>query len=69
MRCGVFQFPFARQGAANRSHDIFPRQPCAEGNIVPRVRARLGILAAQNACKDTPVEIDKVIQVHLRRSS
>jgi hypothetical protein len=66
MRRGVFQLPFARQDAAELGHDILPRQRCADGNVVPRVRARFGILATQNACKDTPVEVDEVIQARLR---
>ena len=66
MRRGVFQLPFARQDAPKDSHDILPRQRGADGNVVPRVRAQLGILATQNACKDTPVEVNEVIQARLR---
>jgi len=46
MRCGVFQLPFARKDATEHGHDILPRQRRADSDVVPRVRARLGIHAA-----------------------
>ncbi len=46
MRCGVFQLSFARKDATEHGHDILPRQRRADSDVVPRVRARLGIHAA-----------------------
>jgi hypothetical protein len=62
----LFLLPFACQDAAELGYDILPRQRCAEGDVVPGVRARLDILATQNTCKYTPVEVDEVIQARLR---
>jgi hypothetical protein len=38
--------------------DVLPRKRSGRGDVVPRVRARLGILAAQYAREEEPVQLD-----------
>jgi hypothetical protein len=60
-----FQLSEASEDAAKHGHDVFPRVGRTDGDVVPRIWARLGIRAAQYARKDTPVEIDEVVQTQL----
>ena len=42
----IFQLPFTCQDGAKQGHDLLPWHRRAGGDVVPRVRARLGVLAA-----------------------
>ncbi len=67
MRRSIFQLSFAGEHASEHGHDVLPWMCRADGNVVPRIRARLGVLATQNAPEDTPIEVYEVIQAYLRR--
>jgi hypothetical protein len=40
------------KGSAKYGHDVLPQVCHADGDMIPRIRARLGVLAAQYAPKD-----------------
>jgi hypothetical protein len=67
LRRGILQLSVAGEGSTKHSQDVFPRVGRADADVVPRVRARVGVRAAQDARKDALIEVDEVVQAYLER--
>jgi hypothetical protein len=67
LRRAILQLSDAGEDGTKHSHDVLPRVGRADGDVVPRVRARFGLRTAQDARKDASIEIDEVVQMHLGR--
>jgi hypothetical protein len=69
LHCTIPQPSKTSKDITRHDHDIFLWVGCADGDVVPRICAHLGIHMAQYLCNIVPVEIDEVIQVHLGKES
>jgi hypothetical protein len=67
LRPAILQLSQAGEDGTEQSHNVLPRVGRADGDVVPRIRARFGVRMAQDARKDAPIEIDEVVQMHLWR--
>ena len=67
MRRAILQLSVAGEDGSKHSHDVLPTDGRADRDVVPRVRARLGVRTAQDAGKDALVEVDEVVQTNLER--
>lgn len=67
LRRAILQLSFAGEDGSKHSQDVFPRMGRADGDVVPRVRARFGVRAAQDVRKDALIEVDEIVQTHLAR--
>jgi hypothetical protein len=65
LRSAIHQFSLAHEDASVHGHDALPRKGRADGDIVPRVRTRIGICATKYAREDTPIQINEVVQMNL----
>jgi hypothetical protein len=65
LRSAIHQLSLAREDASVHGHDALPRNGRADGDIVPRVRTRVGIRTAKYAREDAPIQIDEVVQKNL----
>ena len=67
MRRAILQLSVAGEDGSKHSHDVLPRDGRAGRDVVPRVRARLGVRTAQDSRKDALIEVDEVVQTNLGR--
>ena len=65
LRLFVFQLSVAFKRSATRGCDVLPSDWVGDNEVVPRIRARFGIVAALYARKQEPKKADHVIQMHL----
>jgi hypothetical protein len=65
VRRPILQLSEAGEDEAERAPDVLPGVWCADADVIPRVRTRLGVCTAQDACKYASVQIDEVVQTHL----
>ena len=67
VRLVILQLSVTGEDGSKHSHDVLPRDGRAGRDVVPRVRARLGVCTAQDARKYALIEIDEVVQTNLGR--
>jgi len=65
VRRAVFQLSNAGEGGAKYGRNVLPRVRRTDSDVVPRVRARFGVLTTQDARKDALIEINEVVQTDL----
>ena len=67
LRRAILQLFDASEDGAYRSRNVLPRVRCADGDVVPRVRASFGARPAQDVRKDAFIEVNEVVQTDLGR--
>jgi len=65
LRLFVFQLSVLFKPGADHGRDVLPSDWVGNYEVVPRIRARFGVLATLYVRKEEPEKADQVIQMHL----